>query len=111
MIEHIAGKDVRHVGNRTPFFGAIVSGARVPVVRSIYVDLPSDVAKSHPAPRNDRDGIQVVVDAIEIPVHLSIRIIEGWRVIGQTGPLDPCRVFTWESNQFAHAGFPTLGVP
>ena len=55
MIEHIAGKDIRYVVNRTPFFGAIVSRARVPIVRSIYVDLPSDVAKSHPAHRNDRD--------------------------------------------------------
>ena len=111
MIEHIARKVIRHVVNRTPFFGAIVSRTRVPVVRSIYVDLPSNVAKSHPAPRNDGDGIQVVVDAVEVPVHLSIRTTERCKVIGQTGPLDSCRVFTWESNQFAHAGFPTLGVP
>ena len=109
MIEHIAGKDIRHVVNCTPVFGTIVSRARVPVVRSIYVDLPGGVAKSHPALWND--GIQVVVDAVEVSVHLSIRAKERCRVIGQTGPLDPRRVLTWESNQFAHAGFPTLSVP
>ena len=106
MIEHIAGKDIRHIVNRTPFFGTIVSRAQVTIVRSIYVDLPGDVAKSHPTPRNDGDGIQVVVDVVEVLIHLSIRTTERCRVIGQTRPLDPCRVLTWELNQFAHAGFP-----
>ena len=46
------------------------------------MDLPDDVAKSHPAPRNDGDGIQVVVDAVEVPVHLSIRTTERYRVTG-----------------------------
>ena len=78
----------------TPFFCAIIFNAQVPVIRSIYVDLPSDMAKSHPAPRNDGDWIQIVVDAVEVPVHLSIHMTERCRVIGQTGPLDSCCVFT-----------------
>lgn len=70
MVEQIAHKDVGHIVNGAPPFGAIVSAARVPAVRSIYVDLPSDVAVSQPASWNDGHGIQVVVDAVEVPAQL-----------------------------------------
>lgn len=70
MVLNIAHEDIRHVGYRAPFLGTIVSGARVPVIRSIDVDLPSDVAESQPAPRHDRYGIMDVGDAIEVPVQL-----------------------------------------
>jgi hypothetical protein len=35
--------------------------------------ISGDVAVSHPTSRDDGYGIQVVVDAVGIPVHLFIR--------------------------------------
>jgi hypothetical protein len=106
MVEHIAHNDIGHIVNGAPFFGTIVSAARVPPAGSLYVDLSCDVAVSHPSPRYDRYGIQVVVYAVEVPVHLRKK-----QVISPTGTADVYHALALELNQFAHAGFPTLGVP
>ena len=83
MIEQIAQNDIRHFGNRAPPFGAVVSGAGAPAVRSVYMDLSGDVAVSHPTPWHDGYGIQVVVDTVKVPVHLRVR-----RVISPSEPLN-----------------------
>ena len=109
MIQNIAQKNVGHARNRAPIFSAIISAARVPVVRSIYVDLSSDVAVSHPAAGHDGDWVQIMVDTVEVPVHLD----KKQKVAsGQSDwSLGKYRVLALELNQLAHAGFPTLGVP
>lgn len=73
MVEHIAKNDIGHIENRAPVFGTIVPAARVPAVRSIDVDLSGDVAVSHTTSWYDGYGIQVVVDAVEVTVHLLVR--------------------------------------
>ena len=57
MVEHVTENDIGHIVNRAPVFGTIVPATRVPAVRSINVDLSSDVAVSHPTSRHDWDGI------------------------------------------------------
>jgi hypothetical protein len=109
MIQDIAHKNVWHASNRASILGIIISVARVPVVGSIYVNLSSDVAVSHSAARNDGNRIQIVVYTVEVPVDLYERRKVASRQFDWFSSKH--RVLTCESNQFAHAGLPTLGVP
>ena len=113
MVEQIAQKNIRHRINRTPPLGVIVSAARIPAVRSSNMNLPTDVAIPHPAPRHDGYRIQIVVNTFEVPVYLSV-LTPRERLV-QPGLREPGKVrlcvLALELNQFAQAGFPTLGVP
>jgi hypothetical protein len=109
MIQDIAHKNVWHARNRASILGIIISVAGVPAVGSIYVNLSSDVAVSHPTTRHDRNRVQIVVDTVEVPVDLYERRKVASRQFDWSSSTH--RVLTFESNQFAHAGLPTLGVP
>jgi hypothetical protein len=70
MIQQITQENVWNVRNRASLFCVIVSATRAPAVRSIYVDLSTDVAVSYPTPGHDGDWVPFVIDAVEVPVDL-----------------------------------------
>jgi len=107
MVKQIAQKNIGHIGNRAPSLGAIVPTARVPAGVSFDMNLSTDVAVSHSSIRQDGHWIQIVVHALEVSVHLY----QQEELISQTWSLGARCILAWELNQFAHAGFPTLGVP
>jgi len=83
MVEQIAQKDGGHFIDRAPFLGIIVSAARIPAARSLNMNLSSNVAVSQPMPKQDWDRIRIVVDALEVSVHLYTFATP--RVISPTG--------------------------
>ena len=73
MVEQIAQNDIGHVRNRASLVRAVIPGARTPTVRPVDVDLPADVAVTHPSAGYNGDRIRIVVHALEVPVHLYLQ--------------------------------------
>ena len=86
MVEYIAVNDTGHFRNRAPFLFAVVPGARVPATEPIDVNLSADVAVTRSSPGDNGDRIQMVVHALEAPVHLYSQQLLERRSRPKPGP-------------------------